>query len=139
MSRAHVASVVVTLGVLAGLFAMHVLGLHGVQHDPSPAMATASHAHASEHASAGEASHSHIVTSSGAAHADGCCEHGHDMGVLMLCLALLVASTVLAALASRRARESLPMPSIGRLDAPAAFWRARAGPPHAMAFSVVRC
>lgn len=140
LNRRRAATLAGTLGVLIGLFGMHVLGLHGIHHDAAPAMvSSATHSHATAHGSNTTASQADADPAPGAARASECCDHGQGMGALMSCLALLVGSIVLAALVSRRARGTLTLPRVPRLDACFAFWRARAGPPYAMAFSVVRC
>jgi hypothetical protein len=125
LDRRGAAGVLATLGVVVGLFGMHVLGLHGVQHDDAaPAMVSStSHGHGA-HEAAAEAE---------------CCNHGHDMSVLMLCLAFLVASGVLAAVASGRGRRALALARTAQCDRWLVASPARAGPPYSMAYSVLRC
>lgn len=126
--------VVATLGVLVGLFGMHVLGLHGVQHDAHAVAGTESHDHTAHEHQPPAAEPATATTT-----VEECCDHGHAMGPLMLCLALLVASGIALFVGGRRDTRSIravrtPGP-VRRPPTPSA----RAGPPASTAFSVIRC
>lgn len=133
-----VAVALIAVGVLVGLLGMHVLALHGLQHEVVPAMPGASGSHhlASESA---ESVYSQAPVAGSLEASVGCCDHGHGMDALMLCLGLIVAVGVLIA-----AVRSGTAASLGRwlwqgLRRPLAESSARAGPPYVFAFSVIRC
>lgn len=139
-----VAHLVAALGVLAGLLGMHLLGLHGVQQDPAVAMAASNtESLAAEHSSMPRAAHDESISTSHGetpSFASECCRGGHGMGAMMLCLALLIGSVAGALMLTRRAADrTLHALRPFVLGALTPSWRARAGPPYTMAFSVIRC
>ena len=133
------AGLLATCGVLVGLFGMHVLNLHGVQHDVDElAVVSSSHTHGTT-SSMGSVGHEAVTEGSDVAVA-GCCDHGHAMDLMVMCLALLVGvglvlTLVLAARRSQWMASSRTLMQRVRLLGVAA----RAGPPYTMAFSVIRC
>lgn len=139
LRRSGVAGLMATVGVLLGLFGMHVLNLHGVQHESdSASVAGAARMHGDHEVGA---SPLNGPASASEAAVEGCCDHGHGMSAMVLCLALLVgvgvgALVVLATAVKRRAKAQTRDFGLCR------WWTrstARAGPPYAMAFSVIRC
>lgn len=141
LDRRELAAALATLGLLVGLVGMHVLGLHGAHHDASSAQLGTAPSVATQMAVPGGLVERHTPTNT--QHAElvpECCDHGPGASALMLCLALLVTSGLLAALAlgsSLRRAGGVRRPNSGPswlIASPA-----RAGPPYLMAFSVIRC
>lgn len=126
-----------TVGILLGLFGMHVLNLHGVQHEPEGTSASTSvHMHSS---ALGEESATHEQDRTPDAASAQCCDHGHDMSAMALCLGLLVGVGIVIALTTAR-RQARPASKGAPVRGLRFVWStARAGPPYAMAFSVIRC
>lgn len=127
--------------VLLGLLGMHVLGLHGVHHDAvsgTTIVAPSHHHHDWSGAKAADAGHGSARF--GAPVSAGCCDHGHGGDGIMLCLALLVVTGILLLSARRgKAAASSWLERGSRVRVRRGRTQARAGPPSAMAYSVIRC